>query len=235
MLKPKKKLTKRELKQDPILTSIGQAKTFYELNKKYISYATVALAVAILALFAYLNNRRQNDEKAATELGRVYKIYDAGVNDKAQYTIAINGVRERGIMGLKEIVDNYGSTSSGEMARLYLANAYYNLGQYDEAMKNYDKFSSSDNLLNASATAGIAGCYEARNDMADAARRYEEAASISGASASVTAEYVNDAARDYGLAGQKEKAVELFKRLKKEFPTSTYARDADRYITQFSI
>ncbi len=235
MLKPKRKLSKRELKEDPILSTIGQAKTFYEQNKKYISYGVTALAVLIVATIVYFNNRARNDEKAATELGKVYHIYDAGLTDKTQYTLAINGQPERGIMGLKTIVDNYGGTTSGEMARFYLANAYYNTGQYDEALKQFDKFSSDDKLLKASASAGSAACYEAKNDMQKAAQKFEEAASIAGATASITPEYVNDAARDYGLAGQKAKALELFKRLKQEFPTSTYARDADRYITEFSI
>ncbi len=235
MLKPKRKLSKRELKEDPILTTIGQAKTFYEQYKKYISYGITALALLIIATVVYFNNRRANNEKAATELGKIYAIYDAGLNDKTQFTLAINGQPERGIMGLKTIVDNYGGTTSGEMARFYLANAYYNTGQFDEALKQFEKFSSDDKLLKASAAAGAASCAEAKKDMPRAAQKFEEAASIAGAAASVTPEYLNDAARDYGLAGQKEKAVELFKRLKKEFPTSTYARDADRYITEFSI
>ncbi len=235
MLKPKKKLSKKELKEDPILTSIGQAKTFYESYRKYISYAVTALIVVVVGVVIFMNNRRANDEKAATELGKVYRIYDAGASDKTQYAVAINGQPERGIMGLKKIVDEYGGSHSGELARFYLANAYFNSGQYDEALKNFESFSSDDRSLRASAMAGSAACYEAKHDMAKAAGKYEQAASVAGTDGALTPEYINNAGRAYGLAGEKEKAVEIFKRLKKDYPTSTFARDADRYITEFSL
>ncbi len=37
------------------------------------------------------------------------------------------------------------------------------------------------------------------------------------------------------LAGEKEKAVELWKRLKKGYPATSYGRDAERYIVQYSL
>jgi tetratricopeptide (TPR) repeat protein len=234
MLKPKKRLSHKEMKQDPLMTSIGQARVFYDQNKKYISYATTGLIILVIAIVIYINNRRANSEKAATELGKIYKVYDNGAIDKTQYKVAIDGQPDRGIIGLKNIVDNYGSSQAGELSRFYLANAYYNLGQYDDALKQYGNFSSSDPLLSASAVAGLGACYEVKKDFARAASNYEKAVSLAGAS-DIAAEYLNNAARSYGLAGDKEKAVSLFKKLKKEFPTSTYARDADRYITQFSL
>lgn len=49
------------------------------------------------------------------------------------------------------------------------------------------------------------------------------------------AENLNNAARNYGQAGEKEKAVELYKRIKKTYPTTTFAREADRFITQLTV
>ena len=164
MLKPKKRLSHKEMKQDPLMTTIGQAQMYYDEHKKYISYATTALVVLIIGIVIYTNNRRANSEKAATELGKIYKIYDNGAMDKTQYKVAINGQPERGIIGLKSIVDNYGNSQSGEMARFYLANAYYALGQYDDAIKQFDDFSPSDPLLASSRSGGMAACYEAQKN-----------------------------------------------------------------------
>ena len=215
------------------MSTLGQLEVFYEQNKKNISYAVTAIIVIVIASWAYINNRQTNSEKAATELGKVFKIYDQAASDAKQYTIAINGQPDRGIMGLKSVVENYGGTDSGELARLYLANCYYTLGQYDEALSHYDKFSGGDNLLQASALAGVGGCYEAKKEYSKAATNYENAAS-KASNPSITPEYLNEAGRCYGLAGEKSKAVELFKRLKQEYPTSTFAREADRYIIQYS-
>jgi tetratricopeptide (TPR) repeat protein len=131
-------------------------------------------------------------------------------------------------------VDNYGGTTSGELARFYLANAYYMTGQVDAALEEYDDFSGGDKILEASAYAGIGSCYESKKEYDKAASYFEKAAGVSAAGAE-TPNYLNSAARCYGTAGEKEKAIALLKRLKKEFPASSYARDADRYIGQFSV
>jgi len=234
MLKAKKRITKKEMKEDGLITAYGKVTSFYDLNKKNFNYGLTALVVLVIAVIIFINNRRANNEKAATELGKVFTIYDAGSNDSRQYKIAVDGQPERGIMGLRSIVDNYGSTESGEIARFYLAGAYYNLGNYDDALKSYDSFSSSNDLLAAAALAGMGNCREAKHEYEKAATSFEKAAGkISNAIN--TPDYLNSAARCYGLAGEKEKAVSLFKRLKKEFPKTTYAREADRYISQFSI
>jgi len=136
-------------------------------------------------------------------------------------------------MGLKAIVDNYGNTESGEIARIYLANAYYNLGRYDESLQQYESFSSSNKLLAASAQSGIASCYEAKGEYAKAASSYEKAAGMVSNPIN-TPEYLTAAARCYGKSGDKEKAIALLKRLKLEYPTSQQARDVDRYISEFS-
>jgi len=233
MLSPKKKITKKEIKQDPLISAYDQTISFYYENKKVIGYAITALLVIVVAIIIYMNNQRTNNAKAAAELGKIFPVYDAGENDARQYKVAIEGQPDRGIMGLRAIVDNYGSTEAGELARFYLATAYFSLGQFDDALKQFESFSSGSDLLKASADAGIARCYEAKQDLGKAASYFEKAAGVSKTSP-LTPEYLNSAARCYGLSGEKEKAVTLLKRLKKDYPTSTFARDADRYISQFS-
>jgi tetratricopeptide (TPR) repeat protein len=234
MLKPKKKITKREIKQDTLITTYAKVTSYYDQNKKYLNYAFTAIVVIAIGIVVYINNHRSNNVKATTELGKVFSIYDAAASDPRQFTIAIEGQPERGIMGLRSIVDNYGSTVSGELARFYLGNAYLHLGKYDDALKQFDSFSSSDNLLTAAAFAGLGACYEGKNNFADAAKRYEKAANAV-ANQAVTPDYLNSAARCYGMSGEKERAVELLKRLKKEYPKSAAARDADRFISEYSV
>ena len=234
MLKPKKKITRKEIKKDALLTTYVKITSFYAENKKYISYAVTALVVIVIGIIIYVNNKKANNDKAATELGKVFAIYDGASSDVRQYKMAIDGQPERGMMGLKAIVDNYGNTESGELARFYLANAYYYLGNYDEALKQYDNFSGKNDLLIASALAGVGSCHEVKGEYLNAASSFEKATKTISNSVN-TPDYLNSAARCYGLAGEKEKAITLLKRLKKEFPKSSFARDADRYISQFSV
>lgn len=234
MLNPKKKISRKEIKQDQLVTAYAKITSFYEVNKKYISYGATALVLIIIGIIIYVNNRQANDEKAATELGKVYAIYDAAAGDIAQYKLAIDGQPERGIIGLKAIVDNYGGTASGQLGRYYLATAYYNLGNYDEAQKHFEDYDGESDLLNAAAIAGVGKCMEARGEYLKAAGKFDNAARIVS-NETDTPNYLNSAARCYGMGGEKEKAVSILKRLKKEYPRSQFAREADRAISQFSI
>lgn len=233
MLKPKKKISRKEMKKDALLTAYEQSVLFYEQNKKMIQYALTAVVVIAIAVVVYTNNRRTNDQKAAAELGKVFPVFDAGASDARQYKTAIDGQPERGIMGLKSIVDNYGGTESGELARFYLATAYLNLGRYDDAIRQFKNFSGSSKLLRASVQSGLGACYEALGDYRDAGASFEQAAALDNVTATIP-QYLSSAGRCYGLAGEKEKAVALLKRLQREFPMSSYAREAERYIVQFS-
>ena len=133
MLTPKKKLSKREIKEDGLLTAYAQTEAYYYNNKKMINYVLVGLAAVVVAVIIFVNNRKAGNEKAQLEFAKVFAIYDQGSTDKNQYTAAINGKPEQGIIGLKAIVDNYGSSEAGQVARFYLANAYLILERPESA------------------------------------------------------------------------------------------------------
>jgi len=228
MLKPKKKITKKDLKEDKLVSTYFKTTEFFYQNKKYISWGITGLIVLVIAGVIYFNNRAANEEKATTALGEILRYYDKG-----EYQTAINGVPEKNVVGLKEIADEYGGTHSGDLAKFFLANCYYLQGNYDEALKYFDDFGGNFAPMRASAVAGAASCYEAKGDNKRAAEYFERAASIVRDS-QLSPEYLRNAARDYALTGKKERAIELLKKLKKDYPTSTYIRDADRMLAEFS-
>jgi len=162
-------------------------------------------------------------------LAKVTPYYDEG-----KYDQAINGVPQEGTQGLQAIVDEHGSTKVGQLAKLYLADSYYALKNYDKALECYDDISVSDKLVSASAIAGVAACYEAKGDFSKAASYFEKAAS-KNMTPMQAPENLQRSAVNYAAIGKKEKAVELLQTLKKEFPTSTYAREVDRFIAEYSL
>ena len=60
--------------------------------------------------------------------------------DQGSYLEAIEGRPSQNIIGLKKIVEDYGSTENGETAKIYLANSYDMLGKPDEALKYYSDY-----------------------------------------------------------------------------------------------
>lgn len=226
MLKPKKKISKREIKEDKLVTSYFEATSWYQENKKLVSSMLTGLIVVGIAIVVITNNIRSNSENATTEFGKVMKYYDDG-----RYDLAINGDPQANVRGLQAIVDDYGSTTSGELATLYLANSYYAKGDYDKALEYYLEADVDDDLLAASVLGGAAACYEAKGDHEKAAGYFEKAAYKSGKDV-LAPENLFHAAKNYAASGNKEKAVELYKKLKKDHPT--YSREIDRFIAEAS-
>ncbi len=229
MLKAQKKISKKQLKQDALLTNVAKITSFYEDNKRTLGIILVALVVVVAGTLIYARNQAANNEKATTALGKVLEFYDTN-----QLQLAIDGSAERGIVGLKSIVDNYGSTDAGNLARFYLADAYFQLRKYDEALEQFDKFSGSEQLVSVSRLTGMAGCYEAKGEYEKAAEHYEKAATKYPKDVDAAGN-LNHAADNYARAGKKDRALDIYKKLKKEYPTTQFGRDADRGIARLSV
>ncbi len=229
MLRPSKKITRKELKEDKLVTTYSLVTSYYEKNKRTISIALLATLLVIAAIVVYVRNRADASEKAQAGLGAISSYIDNG-----QYQTAIDGIPSRNIQGLRAIVENFGSSPGGELARFQLASALLALGKYDEALEHYKSFSPPNALLDAGRRAGLGTCYEARKEYEDAAAEFEKAAAADATDPRVP-EFLHNAARNYAAAGEKEQAVEIWKRLKKSHAASSYGRDAERYIVQYSL
>jgi tetratricopeptide (TPR) repeat protein len=229
MLKPQKKISKREIKEDKLVTKYFEARQWVDENTKILSYVGIGLVGLVVIGFLWSKSRADSNEKATAMLAKVTQYYDEG-----RYDLAINGIPQEGTQGLQAIVDEHGSTQAGEIAKLYLANSCFALKNYDKALSNYNDISVSDKMITASAYAGMAACYEAKGDFGQAASYFEKAASKNMTTVQAP-ENLQKSAINFAAAGKKEKAIELLQMLKKEFPSSPYARDVDRFIAEYSI
>jgi len=229
MLKPQKKISRREIKEDKLVTKYFEARKWVDENTKILSYVGIGLVGLMVIGFLWSKSRADSNEKATAMLAKVTQYYDEG-----RYDLAINGVPQEGTQGLQAIVDEHGSTQAGEIAKLYLANSCFALKNYDKALSTYNDISVSDKMITASAYAGMAACYEAKGDFDHAASYFEKAASKNMTTVQAP-ENLQKSAINFAAAGKKEKAIELLQTLKKEFPSSSYARDVDRFIAEYSI
>jgi len=226
MLTKKKKLSKKEIKEDKLVSFYYKAYGFFNENKsRVITYAGVAAAVIVLAIF-YINHRIQENKEAGLQLSQVMDLYDSGA-----YLQAIEGQAGTKVLGLKKIVEEYGSTENGETAKIYLANSYSFLGKEDEAFKYYDDYSGGIDIFKASSLAGQAGYYAFKNNYEKAANLYEKAANVTKEDV-LNSDYLLSAAENYINAGKNKDAKEVLDKIKKDYTTSNAAREVEKYLAQ---
>ena len=225
MLTKKKKLSKKEIKEDKLVTYYYKAFNFFNENKNRIGIYAGGLAVVIAAIYFYMNNKAENNNQAGIQLSRVMNLYDAGA-----YLEAIEGRQGTNIVGLKKIVSEYGSTENGEMAKIFLANAYQMLGNIEEAFKYYEDYSGNNKIFKATALSGEAGYYADKKEFDKAADLYLNASRVAKDNA-LNPEYMLKSAINYIDAGQKEDAKDLLETIRKDYQTSTAFREVDKYLT----
>jgi len=224
----KKKLSRKQIQEDKLVTFYSKSLELFEEHKQKIIIGVGIIALIIFGVFWYINKVEEDNLEASKELAKVMPIYNAG-----SYQEAIDGRPGTTVVGLKEIVKNYGSTEQGEEAKIFLANSYYYLGKYEEARKYYNDYSGDNDILKAAAFAGIAACYEAENKYDMAAEFYEKAANVSQTNA-LNPEYLLNAGINYISANNKSKAKQLLLSVKDKYKNTIYFRDANRYLAELS-
>ena len=228
MLTKKKKLTKKEIKEDKLVEFYYKTQSYIQENKNKVLMYIGAFAVVVVAVIFFLNYRSSRNEEAGKLLSRVMDLYEQGA-----YLEAIEGKQGTNLVGLKKIVEDYGSTENGETAKIYLANAYAFLGQYDKAFEYYEDYGGRNDIYKAAALAGQAGYYASKGEYEKAANLFKKAANVSEINPS-RPDYLLRAGINYMKAGQKDEAKALFQIIKDDYKTSTAFAQVDRYFTELN-
>ena len=195
---------------------------YFNRNKNQVMIIAGAIIVIVVGIVLFTSKRASQNEEAAVALGKIRAAYEGG-----NFQAAING-DSLGNKGLKFIVDEYGSSENGQLAKLMLANSYYGLRDFPNAMKYYDDFGGSNKLSKVAAISGLASVKEAQNDFVGAAKEFERAANYDKENP-FRDEYLFYAGRDFSLGNDKASAKRVFEQLKSDFPKSKYIAQSVRY------
>lgn len=224
-LKPTRRISRRhELREDKVVTASSRVLDAARGNLNMVTMAAIAVIVLIVGFFGLRYYQGQQEAKAGELVAGAVRSYENG-----QYREALDGVA--GSMGLTEVVDRYGSTPTGNLAKFYAADANYRLGEYEAAAQLFRSYDKKRDYIGASAYAGEAAILESQGEFEKAAALYEKAAEIF-VSELTTPQYLFDAAVAYESAQEYSKARALLERVKEDYPASNAARDADLVIAR---
>lgn len=216
--------TKKETEAIGFDVQLNKSEAFIEKNLKPILIGLVAVIVVVVGFFVYRNHMEGVESEAQNAISRSQMAFA-----QEQYEQALNGdgANQKGFL---KIIDEYSGTKTANLAKLYSAICYANLGKTDEAIKYFEDFSSKDDqMVSPSAQAALGNCYVEKGDKEKGAGMLESAAKSADNDA-ISPVFLLQAGEVYESLGQKEKALELYQQIKDKYFRSPLANDIDKYI-----
>lgn len=216
--------SRKELREDRMVTLYARAWMFYEENRRLVYAAAAGVVVLIAAVAGYIVYMNQQQAEAERLLAQIVSTYEQG-----EYQAALEGTA--GTPGLLAIADDYGRTDAGNLATYYAADALYRLGEYDRALELFEDFDKDEDFIGASAYAAQAAIYENRGEYEQAAAMYEEAAD-QFENDLTSPQYLLQAGRAYEEAGDFDAAQRAYAQVEEDYPESEAAQDVSRYLAR---
>lgn len=135
------------------------------------------------------------------------------------------------INGFRAIANDYGSTASGNAAKGYAGICLMNLGKFDEAISMLESFKPEGNVSPAVKFGLLGDAYSEKKDFAKAADFYKKA-SRAGDVEDLKAHNLKKCGLLFEMQKNYAEALECYKGIKKDFPTTSEGRDIEKYITR---
>lgn len=202
---------------------IATAEQFVEKNKKKLAIAAGAVVVIALGIWAFVGLYAQpRQQRAAEDLFAAEQWFMAGDFEKA-----LNGDEQ--FLGLNDVIDQYGCTKSGNLAKYYAGICQLNLGKYEEAADLLKSYKGHDVFTGAEALMLIGDCYAELENPKEAAGYYEKAASKAD-NFIISPCALWKAGMMQLKLNNKEAAVKCFQKIKDNYPESPGYGEADKYI-----
>ena len=181
--------------------------------------------IALVVLFFVLNQYvwGPREETAKNEIFKAQQMFA-----RDSFQVALEG-KEDEFMGFLDIIDEYGSTSTGNLACAYAGICYKNLGEYESAIKYLNKFSGDDELVSPSIVGSVGDCYWNMDDAAKAVGYYQKAADLADNDL-LTPLYKKRAALAYISLGKKAEAVKLLEGFVSQYPNYSDMNEVLKFL-----
>ncbi|NDV95584.1 hypothetical protein D0T84_11775 [Dysgonomonas sp. 521] len=230
MSSKKKQAELREEKDwESIGTAVVKSERFIEKYQKQLLIGIGAVVVIVCAFLAYNHFvvvPKTTEAQVAMFKGEQY--FRAG-----QDSLALNG-DNNGYLGFEYIINEYGSTTPGKLAKLYAGICYANIGNYEKGLEYLKDYSGSDKIISQLANGAIGDCLDNMGKPDEAVSYYIKAAKgVDNASQSPL--LYKKAGLIYRAQGNYDKVIETFSIIKNQYMNSPLAMEADKFIDEATV
>ncbi len=221
--KQDKKVDKTEERIVAVEEAFSKTEQFIEKYQKIILIVLGVIIVIVLGFFGFKRFYLAPKEKdAQSQMFMAEKYFEQDSLKKA-----LNGDGQ--YLGFLAIMDEYGMTKSANLSHYYAGICYLKLGQFDKALEQLDKFSSSDEFVGPMAKGAMGDANMELNQVQKAADLYKEAAEMKK-NEFTSPLFLMRSGLAYEELGNFEKALEVYKKIKADYPRSMEGREIDKNI-----
>jgi predicted negative regulator of RcsB-dependent stress response len=127
MLKPKKKITKKEIKKDPFLDTLYNIRVNLEKNRSLYMRGIIGVAIVVFIVL-FLNNRNNSiTADSTTLLGQAIVSYEIGDLENALFQF-------------EQLTDMYGKHKNGKVGYYYLGKINFDRFEFELAERYLTEF-----------------------------------------------------------------------------------------------
>jgi len=152
---------------------------------------------------------------------------------KDSINIVLNGGTD--VTGVLKIASTYGNTPAGNRAKYIAGACYLHNGDYANAVKELKDFSTNATQVQSAAYSMLGDAYAEMNNNDDAFTSYKKSATVNEKDEFSASEGFFKAALFAETIGKTSDAIELFQKVKNDYPNSTHSKDADKYLAQLGV
>jgi tetratricopeptide (TPR) repeat protein len=205
-----KKIIKKKLKEpDEFITLTERTYLFITQHTKSIAIGGIIILILILSIFFFQRWEKKNEENA-------HQLFNIAIET---YQMVSTPYREGSPQEYKnvsekfnEVIEKFTRTSSGEKSILYKGNIHLRLGEFEEAIKDYESFlkkGGGEKIYRSFAIEGLSYAYEGKKDYEKALNNYKKIIE-SGENFQLPSGYLG-MGRCYEKLGKNNEALENYK------------------------
>lgn len=217
---------------------IQKARGFWINYNKPVIYISSAIIILLggWLIYKYMfkvpKEEKANDAVYVTQ--KYFSDFSNASSDSTKAMLAAKCLNGDGFnSGALKIINKFSGTSAANLCEYYAGACYLHLRQFDKAikfLKDFDADGASQIKSRAYGMIGDASAELNKNDQA--LDYYKKAANVDDKDEFTSSEFLFRAALFAEATGKTKEAIDLFKKIKEDYPLSQKAADVDRYLAK---
>lgn len=217
------KKTQPTVQEEQVASTVSNLEIFFKKNQKIIEWVILGIIVVICAFLAinkwYVLPLK---EEAKGQMFNAEQMFRAG-----EYETALNG--DGNALGFNDVIKQYGK-KAGKAVYFYAGACNLQLGNNEEAIKLFKKYSTSDEIMAARALCCEGDANANLGNNAKAVELYKKAAAK--ADNMYAAGYLLKAGITSEAMGKTDEALKFYKEIELKYPQSLEGYDIQKYISR---